>query len=287
VKYGAVFPQTEIGSDPGAVKTYLHAIDDMGFDYMLAYDHVVGANPERDGGWRGPYTHTDMFHEVLTLFAYGAGITENIEFVTGILILPQRQAVLVAKQTAEIDVLSGGRLRLGVAVGWNKVEMQSLGKDFHTRGKRIEEQVTVMRRLWTDDLVTFDGDYHHLDDVGILPRPVQQPIPVWFGGGADVVLRRMARMGDGWMPNSMPLEKAREQVETLHGYLHDAGRSPDDFGIDVRINVRNQPLETWEAFVQGWQSLGMTHLALNTMGAGYTDLDDHLNMLEQFITHFK
>ena len=144
-----------------------------------------------------------------------------------------------------------------------------------------------MRRLWTERLVTFEGEYHHLDDVGIHPLPVQQPIPVWFGGGADVVLRRMARMGDGWMPNSMPLEKAREQVETLQGYLEDEGRSLDAFGIDVRINVKHQPPETWDAFAQAWQSMGMSHLALNTMGAGYDSLDAHLAMLEQFITHFK
>lgn len=281
MKSGVVFPQTEIGSDPQQVRDYILAVEDMGFDYLLAYDHVIGANPDRAGGWQGPYTHKEQFHEILTLFAYGAAITKNLEFVSGILILPQRSTALVAKQTAQIDVLSGGRLRLGVAVGWNQVEMESLGENFSNRGKRIEEQVEVLRLLWTNELVTYEGKYHKLDDVGINPLPVQRPIPIWFGGYADVVLRRMARLGDGWMPGGGSLEKAQEDVDKVKRYLEENGRSYDNFGVDVRISS-SQPQSEWASYIKAWQKMGATHISMNTMGAGYTSLDEHLATLRKF-----
>jgi len=283
MKYGAVFPQTEIGSDPAVIRDYIVAVEAMGFDYLLAYDHVIGANPQRPGGWHGPYTYETMFHEILVLFAYAAAITKQLELVSGILILPQRQTALVAKQVAQVDVLSGGRMRLGVGVGWNKVEMQALGEDFSTRGKRSAEQIEVLRLLWTNDLVTFKGTYHQLDDVGINPLPVQRPIPIWLGGGADAVLQRMARLGDGWMPNTMPLEKAKRDVATLRTYLEANGRNPHEFGIDVRINIARQPQNEWESFINEWQAMGATHIAMNTMGANFQSLDEHLKVLRQFI----
>jgi probable F420-dependent oxidoreductase len=282
MKYGAVFPQLEIGSDSAAVRDYILAVEDMGFDYLLAYDHVVGANPDRPGGWTGPYTHQSQFHEILTLFAYAAGITEKIELVSGILILPQRQTALVAKQTAQIDVLSNGRLRLGVAVGWNQVEMEALGEKFSNRGKRIEEQIEVLRLLWTQELVQYEGKYHKLDDVGINPLPVQRPIPIWFGGGADTVIERMAKLADGWMPNFRPVEQSHPQVEMLKRCLEENGRSLDDFGIDVRLTANRQPESEWEGYLQTWREMGATHAAMNTMDAGYTSLDEHLATLKKF-----
>ena len=282
MKYGAVFPQTEIGSDPMVVRDFIVAVEEMGFDYLLAYDHVVGANPDRAGDWNGPYTHESQFHEVLTLFAYAAAITQKIELATGILILPQRQTALVAKQAAQVDILSGGRLRLGIGVGWNHVEMKALGETFHNRGKRIEEQVGVLRRLWTEELFTYEGEHHILEDVGINPLPVQRPIPIWFGGQADAVLRRMARLGDGWMPSSAPLEKSRADVEKLKGYLAENGRSLDTFGIDTRLNAARQPQSEWEAYIQAWEAMGATHVGMSTMAGGYTSLDEHLKTLQQF-----
>ncbi len=286
MKYGAVFPQTEIGSDPAVVRDYIQTVEGLGFDYLLAFDHVLGAKPPDPATWSGAYTDKDMFHEVLTLFAYAAAITERIEFVNGILILPQRQTALVAKQAAEVDLLSGGRLRMGLGVGWNRVEMEGMGETFTNRGKRIEEQVAVLRALWTQDIVEFSGQYHQLDNVGINPLPVQRPIPLWFGGYSDVVLRRAARIGDGMLPAGR-LDGAAELIEKLQGYLAANGRSLDDFGVDVWLQASNYPEPQWEHFVQTWTDLGASHIGINTMGVGFATLDQHIKLLEKFITFLR
>ncbi len=285
MQYGVVFPQTEIDHDPVAIRDYAQTAESLGYDYLLAYDHVLGANPDRPGGWSGPYTHDTPFHEVFTLFSYLAGLTESIEFVTGILILPQRQTALVAKQAAQIDFFSGGRLRIGVGVGWNEVEYEALNEDFSTRGKRSEEQVALLRELWTKPLVTFDGDYHTVPDAGLNPMPIQRPIPIWFGGGADVVLRRMARIGDGWMPNTMSIDKAKPMIDKLRSYIEDAGRKPEDFGIDIRVNISRQTPDEWAGYIESWRELGATHVAINTMGAGFENLQQHLDAIKQFKDH--
>ncbi|MCW5883269.1 MAG: LLM class F420-dependent oxidoreductase, partial [Anaerolineae bacterium] len=204
MKLGVVFPQTEIGPDPATVRAYAEAVEGLGFAYLQAYDHVLGADTRVRPDWRGPYTLETLFHEVFVLFGYLAAITHRLELVTGILILPQRQTALVAKQAAEVDVLSGGRLRLGVGVGWNHVEYEALGMDWKTRGVRQAEQIEVMRRLWVEDFVTFEGRFHTMTDVNILPPPVQRPIPIWFGGSHEAVIKRCARLGDGWMPILAP-----------------------------------------------------------------------------------
>jgi probable F420-dependent oxidoreductase len=280
--YGVVFPQTEIGSDAGAVRSYALAAEDLGYDYLLAYDHVVGANPANPGPWQhGPYDYTTMFHEPLVLFGHLAALTERIAFATGILILPQRQTALVAKQAAEVDVLSGGRLRIGVGVGWNPAEYEALGQDFHTRGRRQAEQVEVLRKLWTQRLVEVEGEFHHLPDVGIHPLPIQQPIPIWFGGGAEAVLRRMARLGDGWMPNSQSLDALAENLERLRGYVREAGRDPEAFGVDVRIDARRWGEDVWPETLERLAALGVTHVCINTMGQGYTP-DQHIEAIGRF-----
>lgn len=285
MKAGVVFPQTEIGDDVAVIRDYTQTVEGLGFDYLLAYDHVLGANPAREGGWRGPYTHNDMFHEPFTLFSYLAAITETLEFTTGILVLPQRQTALVAKQAAQLDILSGGRLRLGVGIGWNRVEFQGLGEDFSTRGKRSEEQVKLLRRLWSEPLVKFDGEFHTLDDVGINPLP-KRDIPIWFGGGTDVVLERAARLGDGWMPTTMSPEKMKPYVEKLSKYLEEAGRNVDDFGLDVRMSVRLQEPDQWDSIIAEYQTLGATHVSMNTMGMDFTTLDEHLTVIRRFKEHF-
>src|SRR5574341_855929 len=245
MKIGVVFPQTEIGNDPAAIKAYAQAVEDMGFTHALAFDHVLGANPDRPGGWQGPYTYRHGFHEPFVLFGFLAAVTRRLELVTGIIILPQRQTALVAKQAAAVDVLSGGRLRLGVAVGWNPVEFEALGEDFTTRGRRIEEQIEVMRALWTRELVTIAGKHHRVTDAGLNPLPVQRPIPVWMGGESEVVQRRMARMGDGWiLGGTLRSPHARHpqfrggfagMVETLRGFLREAGRPEDAVGPERRV----------------------------------------------------
>ncbi|MGH2443796.1 MAG: LLM class F420-dependent oxidoreductase, partial [Chloroflexota bacterium] len=209
MRIGVTFPQTEITADPIAVRDYAQAAEELGYSHVLAYDHVVGADRSTRPDWRGPYDLHTMFHEVLVLFGYLAAITRRLELVSGVLILPQRQTVLVAKQVAEIDVLSGGRLRLGIGVGWNDVEYQALGEDFHNRGRRSEEQIAVLRELLSKESVTFHGRWHTVEAAGINPMPVQRPIPIWIGGSSEVTLRRVARIGDGWFPQMPPAEARR------------------------------------------------------------------------------
>jgi probable F420-dependent oxidoreductase len=215
MKIGVVYPQTEFGSDPVAIRDYAQAAEDLGYTHVLAYDHILGANPNRPGGWQGPYTCDTPFLEPFVLFSFMAGLTQKLELVTGVIILPQRQTALVAKQAATLDVLSGGRLRLGVGLGWNEVEYTSLNEDFHNRGRRIAEQVQLMRMLWTQPLVDFKGRYHTIPDAGLNPMPVQRPIPVWFGGHSDEQLRRMAKLGDGWMLNYRTAAEAQPSIELI------------------------------------------------------------------------
>jgi probable F420-dependent oxidoreductase len=285
VKLGVVFPQIEMPADPIAIKDYAQTAEGLGYDYLLAYDHVLGANPDRPGGWQNrPYDYQDPFQEPFVTFGYLAGLTTTLEFVTGILILPQRQTALVAKQAAQVDVLSGGRLRLGIGIGWNWVEYEALGENFRNRGKRSEEQVELLQKLWTEPLVTFKGKYHAVSDAGLNPMPVQRPIPIWFGGGADVVLQRAARLGQGWMPNSAPREVLQEKIDLIRRFVAEAGRQPEEFGIDGRISLSNRTQAQWLADVKMWRELGATHLGVNTMGAGFTSVAEHLDAVRAFKT---
>ena len=199
------------------MRAFAEAAEGLGYAHLVFYDHVLGADTNRRPDWQGPYSHEDTFHEPLVTFGYLAALTSRIELVSGIIILPQRQTVLVAKQAAQVDVLSGGRLRLGVGIGWNDVEYEGLGQNFHDRGKRSEEQVELLRALWTNEVVDFQGRWHSIPGAGIKPLPVQRPIPVWFGGGrSDGVLRRIARIGDGWFPQLQADEQGRERMERSH-----------------------------------------------------------------------
>ena len=280
---GVVFPQVEIGQDPAAIRDYAQAVEAMGYTHILAFDHVLGANPERPGGWKGPYTYRHAFHEPFVLFGFLAGVTRRVELVTGILILPQRQPALVAKQAAAVDVLSRGRLRLGVGVGWNPVEFEALGEDFTNRGKRIEEQIALMRALWTKELVTFQGQWHRVPDAGINPLPVQRPIPVWMGGESEVVVRRAARLADGWMPHFRPGPDAQAIVDRLHGLIKEAGRDPGKFGIEGRMTLAQVPPEQRTKEIAEWRAMrGITHLCIHTVGLGLTTPDEHVRTLERF-----
>jgi probable F420-dependent oxidoreductase len=282
MNFGAVFPQTEYPGDPEAIKAYAQTAEELGFQQILAYDHILGANPERPGGWTGVYTFRHPFFEPFILFSYLAGLTRKIEFVTGILILPQRQTALVAKQAATLDVLSNGRVRLGVGNGWNEVEYIALGENFHNRGVRIEEQVVLLRMFWTQPLVKFEGRWHNIADAGINPLPVQRPIPIWFGGTDDRVLRRMAKLGDGWLPGSRPIEQARPMLDDLSHYLKAAGRDKSTFGIEPRLNLSQVGADGWNDFIQNWKELGATHLTVNTMGCGYETVSAHIEALSIF-----
>ena len=280
MRLGAIFPQTEIGSDPAAVRDYAQAVEEMGYQHILAYDHVLGANTASRPGWSGPYTSETAFHEIFVLFGYLAAITQRVELVTGVVILPQRQTALVAKQAAAVDVLSGGRLRLGVGVGWNEVEYQALNEDFHDRGARIEEQITLLRALWGQTAITFHGRWHTVEDAGINPLPARQ-IPIWIGGSADVTLRRVARIGDGWLPQMPPNTLARDMMAKLHEYIREAGRPESAVSIEARLTLSRTPEADWRQYAADWQALGATHLGVNTMGMGYSSLDQHLDALRQ------
>ncbi|NOK57781.1 MAG: LLM class F420-dependent oxidoreductase [Chloroflexi bacterium AL-W] len=279
MRIGAIFPQTEIGNDPIAIRDYAQAVESMGYTHVLVYDHVVGAGTATRPDWNGPYTSDHAFHEPFVLFGYLAGLTKHIELVTGVLILPQRQTTLVAKQAAQVDLLSGGRLRLGVGVGWNPVEFDALNENFHDRGARSEEQITVMRALWTEPVIDFRGTWHHIDAAGINPLPVQRPIPVWIGGSVDATLERVARVGDGWFPQGPPDDPARRMVEQLYSYTEAAGRATGSVGIEARLNVKSVAPAGWENYTRDWRQLGATHLTINTMGMNFVSPQDHIDML--------
>jgi probable F420-dependent oxidoreductase len=282
MRVGVVFPQTEIGTDPHCIRDYAQTVEELGYSHILAYDHVIGANLASRPNWKPPYTHLDVFHEPFVLFGYLAGLTKKIEFVTGIIILPQRQTVLVAKQVAALDVLSGGRLRFGVGIGWNPVEYEALGENFHNRGRRSEEQIELLRRLWSEDTVTFAGRWHKITDAGINPLPVQRPIPIWFGGSDDRALRRLAKLGDGWFPLLAPDEKCRTAIEKIRGYAKEAGRNPQAIGIEGRIAYGQGSPEGWLKDLAAWKSLGATHVSFNTMKAGLKSPSAHIEALRRF-----
>ena len=289
MKVGAVFPQTEIGPDPEGVARYARELEAMGFDHMVIYDHVIGAHPDRPGGWSGPYTHMSLFHEVFVVLAYIAAITSKLELAISVLVLPQRQTGLAAKQAAEVDVLSHGRLRLGVGIGWNTVEFEALGADFHTRGRRVEEQIRLMRALWCDPVVDFKGKWHRVDRAGLHPLPVQRPIPLWMGGGYnrskklvnEPALRRIAKLADGWLthvqrPDAGAIARFRELVKA-------AGRDPAKVGLEGRINAATVAREDWPREIEWWRGVGATHVELNTMDAKYRSIDEHLEALARFL----
>ena len=299
---GVIYPHDEIETDRSAVREYAQAVEAMGYSHVVAYDHVLGANTASRPDWKGPYKLETKFHEPLVLFSFMAGATHKLGFFTGILILPQRQAVLVAKQAASLDVLCEGRLRVGVGTGWNEVEYEALGFSYAGRGERLEEQVEVMRKLWTQPAVTIRTPGHTITDAGINPLPVQRPIPVWMGGGADrgrwnspasmKVIRRIARMADGWFPlwdlgrkNSedlwTPNERAYELLALCHGFCREYGRDPATLGIEGRLDARRSDESRLAESIKAWQSIGASHLSINTMGDGLKGVAHHLRRLEQ------
>ena len=281
MRIGVVFPQTEFGNDPGALREYAQAVEAMGYRHILIYDHVLGASVRNRPDWTGPYTSDTMFHEPFVLFGFWAALTQRIEFVTGVIILPQRQTALVAKQAAEIDVLSGGRLRLGIGVGWNEVEYEALNENFKNRGARSEEQIAVMRALWNEPVVDFRGKWHTIPEAGINPLPVQRPIPIWIGGHGDRTLSRIGRLADGWFPLRAPDEETRTMIEQLHAYTREAGRDPADIGIEAKLDIGRTEEGAWGTTVEAWRELGATHLCVNTMGAGLRSPAEHIEALRR------
>ena len=282
MKIGIVLPHNEIGTDPGAMKAFATGAEALGADHILAYDHVLGADRDRPGGFEGPYDKDVQFHEPLTTFSFIAAVTEKICLMSTVLILPQRQAALVAKQVAQLAVLSSNRFRLGVGTGWNTIEYEALNEDFAGRGKRQEEQVELIRRLLSEDSFSFEGKYHQVTKAGINPRP-DQPVPIWFGGGAPALLDRCARLGDGWIPLMGPNDKAKAAIEVMREKRETVGLSWDDFGIQAQAQAGGGTPERWSSHYNKWQDLGATHIAIATHNAGASSVDEHLKSFESYL----
>jgi probable F420-dependent oxidoreductase len=277
-RIGAVYPQTELGGDRGAVRAWTQAVTELGYDHIAIFDHVVGADPSVHTGWNRPYNVDTTFHEVLVVFGFMAALTP-LELVTAVVILPQRQTVLVAKHAAELDLLTEGRLRLGVGLGWNAVEYEALGTEFRNRGARFEEQIELMRRLWTEPSLSFSGRYEHVTGAGIRPFPVQRPIPLWIGGSVDVALARAGRLADGWFPQVSPGPKLDHAVSVVHGAAIEAGRDPSTIGLEGRIQLAGIGPDELSAGVDAWREAGATHVMLNPMGGGLDSVDAHIGAL--------
>jgi probable F420-dependent oxidoreductase len=277
MRIGVVFPQTELGGDVGAVRAYAQRAEELGFTHVLAYDHVVGADPAVYPGWDGPYDVHTTFHEPMVLYGYLAGVT-SMELVTGVIILPQRQTALVAKQAAEVDLLTGGKFRLGVGIGWNRVEYEALGQDFSTRGKRLDEQIMLLRRLWTEQTVTFSGTFDQITGAGLAPMPAQRPIPVWVGAQSAPGYRRAGRLADGWFPQMAPGPRLEEAGRIVAEAAAEVGRDPASLGMEGRLVWKQDQDKLAEAMRQ-WQDSGATHLSINTMGVGLRTVDEHLASL--------
>ena len=278
MRIGVVFPQTELGGDPGAVRAFATAASELGYAHIAVFDHVVGADPAVHRGWSGPYDVHTTFHEPFVLFGYLAALTP-LELVTSVVILPQRQTVLVAKQAAEIDLLTQGKLRLGVGLGWNEVEYEALGQNFSDRGARLAEQVALLRRLWTETSVTVAGEHEHVTGAGIAPLPVQRPIPVWIGARADVALRRAGRIADGWFPMDQPGPALARSTAIVQSAAIEVGRDPRTLGMEGRIKFGSESSSSIDQQIAAWREAGATHLSINTMGAGFSTVDEHIAAL--------
>jgi probable F420-dependent oxidoreductase len=283
MEIGVVFPQTELGGDVGAVRALGQAASDLGYAHLAAYDHVLGADPAVHGDLGGPYTSDTTFHEPLTMFSYLAGCTD-LGFASSILIGPQRQTALLAKQAAELDLLTNGNFRLGLGIGWNKVEYEALGQSFSQRAAVLEEQIALLRLLWTQDLVTFTGQFHTVTAAGLNPPPVQRPIPIWIGGFAPPALRRVGRLADGWFPMARPGAGLEEGLEIIGQAARAAGRDPAVIGFEGRVEWSTGDPVVMARHAERWREAGASHLSVNTMGAGLVGADAHIAALQTVAT---
>ncbi len=279
---GAFLPTRAFADDPLAIRDWAQAVEELGYDYIDVPDHVLGVDRNKRPDFEGPYDISDAFHETFVTLGYLAAITTRVRLRSAVLILPQRQTALVAKQAAEVDVLSGGRFDLGVGVGWNRIEYEALNESWATRGRRQTEQIEAMNRLWSEDVVTFTGEWHNLDGVGLSPRPIQQPIPIWFGGSSDATLRRAARFGAGWIPLGKPDSDAVARLASLREYLQSAGRKFSDFGIECWIRTTRKDSDSWVRAANAWREIGATDVTLYTSGTPITTVSDQIDALRTF-----
>lgn len=285
MKIGCSFPQSEIGPDIGGIRAYAQACDEMGFWLMTCGEHLVGVDTaarkleKRAGAPKDLRDIAYPYQEPLTFFAFVAGITKRINFLTSVLIAPQRQTVLIAKQTAQVQNYSGGRLMLGIGMGWSEYEYESLGADFHTRGRRMEEQIHVLRELWSQRLVTHEGRYHTVKGIGINPLP-QKTIPIWIGlGGNERPLRRAARLADGVM---MTPSGSAARLNDFKGYVRDAGRDLSSISLSMNLNLNECDIPTAAKLTKQYAAEGFSHLIVYTTDLGFTSLDQHVKKLADY-----
>jgi probable F420-dependent oxidoreductase len=281
MEIGVIFPQTELGGDRGAVRAYGQATSDLGYAHLAAYDHVLGGDTAVLGDLGGPYDVHTTFHEPLVLFSYLAAFT-NLGFATSILIGPQRQTALLAKQAAEVDLLCGGQFRLGLGIGWNRVEYEALGMPFDQRGAILDEQIDVLRRLWTQESVTIDGKFHHITAAGLAPLPIQRPIPIWIGASVPAALRRVGRLADGWFPMVRPGGGLSDALEIIAVAAREVGRDPATIAFEGRVNYTTDDHELMVSHAERWREAGASHISLNTMGAGLVGVEAHINAISTF-----
>lgn len=282
MEIGAVFPHNEIGTDPQAIKDYAQGVEELGVTHLLIYDHVLGADRSRPGGFEGPYDKDVAFHEPFTTFAFIAAVTKNLDMITTVMILPQRQTVLVAKQAAELAILSNNRFKLGIGVGWNAVEYVGLNENFKNRGKRQAEQVELMRLLWESEVLEYKGDYHHIDKASLNPRPSEN-IPIWFGGGAPQLIERCADLGDGWIPLMGPNEAARNTLQEIRAKREAKGLDWNNFGVQAQAQYAGGDPDRWNKHAEKWRDLGASHLAVATHNAEPTNVDGHLSRIKEYM----
>lgn len=277
---GAVYPQTEIDADPTTVRRFVAGVEALGFSHILVYDHVLGADPAVHTDFKGAYDVDDTFHEPFVFFGFLAAITA-LELATGIVIAPQRQTALLAKQAAEVDILTQGRFRLGLGIGWNKLEYDALGEDFSTRGRREEEQIALLRRLWTERSVSFEGSFDRIDGAGLAPMPVQRPIPIWLGGQSEAACRRVGRLGDGWITPLAPGPELDAALSIVHASANAAGRDPIEIGLEGRTYLKPEAVEGLPALVERWDAYQAAYFSIVTMQCGLRSVDEHLELLER------
>ena len=282
MEIGAVFPHNEIGTDPQAIKDYAQGVEELGVTHLLIYDHVLGADRDRPGGFEGPYDKDVAFHEPFTTFAFIAAVTKKLDMITTVMILPQRQTVLVAKQAAELAILSNNRFKLGIGVGWNTVEYTGLNENFKNRGKRQEEQVELMRLLWESEVLEYKGDYHHIGKASINPRP-SKSVPIWFGGGVPKLIERCADLGDGWIPLMGPNEVARKTLAAIKEKRESKGLDWDNFGVQAQAQYAGGDAERWNKHAEKWRNLGASHLAISTHNAEPTNVEGHLGRIKEYL----
>ncbi len=283
MQFGAIFPQMDGALSRSDIRRWVEGVEGLGFHHILVYEHVLGADPAGRENWTG-MTFETPFHEPLTLIAHMAAISDTLAFATGVLVLPQRQTALVAKQAAEADLLAGGRFRLGVGVGWNGVEYEALGQSLSTRGRRCNEQIGLLRRYWTEPVVEFHGEFDQVDRAGINPLPIQRPIPIWVGGDSAAAMHRAGTLGDGWFPHGRPGEDMNARIANVNATAAAAGRPANSVGVEARLTLRELRSEDVALEVDRWRSTaGVTHLGIDTHGFGFRSADHHLETLEGFV----